>query len=105
MRKIVFHCQMSAVGTDSWEFWEVPDDFTCDQIEDLGQELANSNAETFGYSPYPSEDLAEDEEDESYDNDIAATWYDYDPELHDGYRVGRDDSWMEAQYTESELVW
>ena len=93
MRKVVFLCQMNVVGTDAWEFWEVPIDTPETELETLGQELAEQNAETYGYSSYPNEDLAEGEYDEGYDDDIGACMYDYVPEKHDMYRVANDNSW------------
>jgi len=96
LRKIVFLCQMSMVSTDSWSFWEVSDTMTETELEDLGQELAQQNAEMYGYYSYPDQDLEDLEEDDSYDDTIGAVMYDYEPEKHDMHRVGNDTSWNRA---------
>ena len=89
-RKIVFLCQMDMVGTDSWEFVEVPADFTDAQIESLGQQYAEANAEMYGFYSYPDPDL---EEDPSYDENIGCSWYDYDPEKHDAHSTSGIPDW------------
>lgn len=95
MRKIVYHCDMNMVGTDSWEFVLVPKEYTDAQIEELGQQYANDNAEVYGFCSYPNEDLEEGEEDDCYDEYIGASWYDYDPEKHDMHTCSGIPEWDE----------
>lgn len=76
MRKIVIHCQTNQCGTDLWEFVEVGEDYTIEELDTIAHEYALSNAEM--YDIYPS-----------CDNDnIGGYWYDYVPEKHDMYTTG-----------------
>lgn len=83
--KIVIHCTTNTIGTDSWEFVEVEDSITEEELNDLAYEYALSNAE--GYSIYPPSDSSgwDEEDDEEADDSIEGTWYLYDPKLHDMY--------------------
>ena len=92
-RKIVLHLQTNSTGTDAWEFYTVPADLSNDDIENLVQERANENAETFGIYP---PDFNSDEEDEDADDNIGGSWYDYVPDKHDLYRVGNDNDYWEV---------
>lgn len=91
MRKIVIHCETSTVGTDSWDFVEVSNEYTTEEIDSIAYEYALSNAESYGIYP-PHED--DDEEDaEDADDSISGAWYDYVPEKHDIYTIGGSPSW------------
>ena len=97
MRKIVLFLHTGFVGMDSHEFWEVPDTATDDELNALCWERAKGNAEMYGI--YPREEYVDtddfDEDDESYSDSIEGWFEDYNPEEHDGYRVGGDTSWQE----------
>ena len=91
MRKIVIHCTTNTVGTDSWEFVEVPKDTSVREIDELAQEYANDNADMYGiYAP------SEDDDDEAAaeaDENIGGIWYDYVPEDHDRYTTHGAPNW------------
>lgn len=95
MRKIVLFLHTGYCGMDAWEFWEVPEDASDDELHELAWERAKYNAESYGI--YPSsewnEDSDDDEFDEQYSDSIEGSWEPYDSEKHDGYRVGGDTSW------------
>ncbi len=97
MRKIAIGMDAGMVGTDSWEFWVVPESMTDDELHELCWERAKDHAEMYGIYPrHEYEDTEDfDEDDESYSEGIEGWWEDYDPEQHDGYRVGGDTSWQE----------
>lgn len=89
MRKIVIHCVTNQAGTDSWEFIEVEDSYTDEDLEKLADEVALTNAEMYGIYP-PDYSVDADEEDEEGDENIQGVWYDYVPELHDMHtRMGQ----------------
>jgi hypothetical protein len=97
MRKIVIGMDAGMVGTDSWEFWIVPESMTDDELYELCWERARNHAEMYGI--YPREEYVDtedfDEDDESYSDSIEGWFEDYNPDKHDGYRVGGDRSWQE----------
>ncbi len=84
-------------GTDSAEFWLVPVDATQQEIDDLAWERALNHAEMYGI--YPESERPNYciyyEEHDSYSDNIEGWFEDYDPEKHDGLRVGNDESWQE----------
>jgi hypothetical protein len=96
-RKIVIGLDAGMVGTDSYEFWEVPDTATDDELYELCWERAKNHAEMYGI--YPREEYAAtedfDEDEESYSDSIEGWFEDYNPSKHDGHRVGGDRSWQE----------
>lgn len=98
MKKIVIHCLTSQVGTDSWEFFEVPDDMTENELNELAETCAQQNAEMYGiYSPsdsYDEYDNGEPVEDDEADDNIEGYWMVYDPELHDGHSMGGIPDWV-----------
>lgn len=92
MRKIVIHCETNTVGTDLWEFVEVEDDITDNQLDDLAYEYAVSNAESYGI--YPPHEDDDDDAAEDADESIGGAWYDYVPEKHDRHTMGSGEpSW------------
>ena len=96
MRKIVLFLHTGYCGMDSWEFWEVPETTTEDELYDLAWQCAKDNAEMYGIYPrheYEGEEEGYNEEDECYSDNIEGSFEDYDPDKHDGYRVGGDTSW------------
>lgn len=89
IKKIVIHCTTNTNGTDSWEFVEVYEDTPDDELDELAQEYAISNAEMYGIYP-PSYD---DEEDTEGDENIGGSWYVYDPKLHDMHTTNGIPKW------------
>ncbi len=101
-KKMVLRLDAGFAGTDSAEFWLVPINVTQDQLDDEAWERAKSHAEMYGVYPESErpEDEDEDEENgwggggESYTDNIEGYFEDYNPDEHDGLRVGDDDSWQ-----------
>lgn len=95
-RKIVLYLHTGYCGMDSHEFWEVSSTATDDELNDLAWERAKHNAEMYGI--YPHEEYAEEpdfeEDSESYSDNIEGSFQDYNPDKHDGYRIGSDRSWQ-----------
>ena len=92
--KIVIHCQMDMVGTDSWEFYEVDDNALVEELDDMAYDLALANAEMYGV--YPPHDGMTEEEEEETDDMISGHWVKYVPELHDKYTMGGTPNWQGA---------
>lgn len=96
MRKIVLTLHTGYGGMDSYEFWEVSDTATDDELYALCWERAKENAESYGI--YPREEYLDepdfDEDSDSYSDNIEGSFQDYNPDQHDGYRVGGDRSWQ-----------
>ena len=95
MRKIVIGMHAGMAGTDSWAFWLVPDNVSDTELADFAWELARDHAEMYGI--YPREEYLDtkdyDEDSESYSDSIEGWFEDYNPDEHDGHRVGKDTSW------------
>lgn len=95
MRKIVIGMHAGMAGTDSWEFYLVPESISEDELNDFAWECAKNHAESYGI--YPREEYADtedyDEDSESYSDSIEGWYEDYDSDKHDGHRVGGDTSW------------
>ena len=86
MKKIVIHSTTNSVGTDSWEFFEVPDDCSDSSLDNLANECALSNAEMYGIYP-PSDNEDDYDDDDSSDENIEGTWEIYNSDKHDGYTM------------------
>lgn len=91
--KIIVHCNTDICGTESHDFYIVPDTWTEDEINDFCWQCALENASMYGI--YPNENLSEEfEEDESfrdgnfYSDNIEGYYEVYDAEKHDMYMVG-----------------
>jgi hypothetical protein len=94
MRKIVLFLHTGYCGMDSHEFWEVSDTATDDELNDLCWERAVDHAGSYGV--YPRDEYMDEpefEDGDQYSDNIEGSFQDYDPEEHDGYRVGGDTSW------------
>lgn len=95
MRKIVIGMHAGQAGTDSWEFYLVPESISDTELSDFAWERAKDHAEMYGI--YPREEYADtedyDEDSESYSDNIEGWYEDYDSEKHDSHRVGGDTSW------------
>lgn len=101
MRKIVIQMNAGYAGTDSAEFVLVPNDMTDEELSDYAYQCGLAHAEMYGV--YPEADRPDDFDEEeadswssySYSDNIEGWWEEYDPEKHDGLRVGGGDSWQE----------
>ena len=96
MRKIVLFLHTGYCGMDAHEFWQVPETTTDDELAELCWQRAKENAEMYGiypYSEYCDEPDFDDEEGDTYSDNIEGSFEDYNPDKHDGYRIGRDNSW------------
>lgn len=88
MKKIVVGMHTGYCGMDGWEFFEVPESMTEDELYKLAWDCAVQNAEMYGIYPecyYSEEDVAQDPE--SYSDNIEGWWEIYDPEQHDGHTI------------------
>lgn len=96
MRKIVIGMDAGIAGTDAWEFYEVPDHVTDNQLSEFAWERAKDHAEMYGIYPTEyatDEELAEDPE--SYNDNIEGWYEEYDPEKHDGHTMTGTPHWEE----------
>jgi hypothetical protein len=96
MRKIVLFLHTGYCGMDSHEFWEVSPAATDDELNELCWERAVQHADMYGIYPRSEyEDEPEFEDGDQYSDNIEGSFQDYDPDKHDGYRVGGDTSWQQ----------
>jgi len=51
MRKIVIGMDAGMAGTDAWEFYEVPDDVTDEELSDFAWQCGKDHAEMYGIYP------------------------------------------------------
>lgn len=98
MRKIVISGSAGQCGTDFWEFYEVSEDATDEELSDLAWQCALANAEMYGIYHTPdyqdSEELTDEELDsDQYSEDIDGGYEDYDPEKHDGHTMTGVPKW------------
>ena len=93
-KKMVLHLDAGLAGVTDTEFWKIPVNISGKDLSNLAWERALDHAETYGIYPESCrpDDLDEEDED-SYSDNIEGYFEDYDPEKHDGYRVGWGDSW------------
>jgi hypothetical protein len=93
-RKIVIGMHAGMAGTDSWEFWIVPEDVSDDTLSDFVWETAKNHAESYGVYPeceYTDEEIAKDPE--SYSDNIEG-WYEvYDAAKHDMHSISGTPHW------------
>lgn len=87
MRKIYFKYSTGYCGMDAAEVADFPDNITDKELNDYAWEGALNNAEMYGI--YPSDDvdmsdIDDDENGDSYSDNIDGYWQEYDPEKHDG---------------------
>ena len=96
-KKMVLHLDAGFAGMDGAEFWKIPVNISENDLSNLAWECACNHAEMYGIYPENCrpDDLDEEEEDgDSYSDNIEGYFEDYDPKVHDGYRIGEDDSWQ-----------
>ena len=92
MRKIVIGMDAGVAGTDAWEFYLVPVTVSERELADFAWERAKDHAEMYGI--YPRGDYEGDDEDgDSYSDNIEGWVEDYDPEKHDGHTMGGIPHW------------
>lgn len=98
MRKIVIGMDTSMVGTDGWEFYEVPDHVTDEQLDEFAWQRGLEHAEMYGiyYRPHYEDELTEEELDlDSYTENIDGWWEEYDPEQHDKLSMTGTPNWVQ----------
>ena len=95
MRKIVIGMNAGCVGTDAWEFYEVPDDVTDEELNDFAWQRGLDHAEMYGiyYAPHYWDDESYDPDDDCYSENIEGWWEPYDSEKHDGYSHSGTPHW------------
>lgn len=89
MRKIILRGSSKFCGTDFAEALLVPDDTTDEQLSQYAWDASVANAEMYGQELV--DDYSEDEDLYEYQvtgDDLNYYWEDYDPEEHDGHRLG-----------------
>ena len=95
MRKIVLFLHTGYCGMDSYEFWEVEPTATDNELNELCWERAVDHASSYGIYPYSEYcDEPEFEDGDQYSDNIEGSFEDYNPDEHDGHRVGGDRSWQ-----------
>jgi len=98
-KKMVLFMSTGYAGMDAVEFWKIPVNLSENALNDLAWECALDQADSYGIYPesHRPDDGGDDEEeeDDSYSDNIGGYFEDYNPKLHDGERVGGDESWLE----------
>ena len=51
MRRIVIGMYAGFAGTDAWEFYEVPDEISDEELSDFAWACAKNHAEMYGVDP------------------------------------------------------
>lgn len=105
MRRVVFRAHAGMCGTDTAEFMVFSDDTTDDELSDQAWEFGLDHAASYGVYPMGEmpEDYDEDEADwrsDEYSDNIEGWWEPYNPEEHDGLRVGyqeMDEIWADLE--------
>jgi hypothetical protein len=98
--KIVIRCHTGYCGMDSCEFYEVNANSTDKERDDFAWLCAKENAEMYGIYPcHEYEEAAEEYGEEfiggdEYSDNIEGYWETYNPDKHDGHRIGGDNSWQ-----------
>lgn len=88
MKRIFIEVDINQVGCEHHEAFEVPDDMTAGQMDDMAQQIAYDWAESYGVYPCDGGDECEGEDCENdHDGAISGWWVPYDPEKHDGYSM------------------
>ena len=96
-KKMVLHLDAGFAGMDTAEFWEISVSLSENDLSNLAWECACNHAEMYGIYPEncrPDDLDEEDDGGDSYSDNIEGYFEEYDPKVHDGYRIGGDDSWQ-----------
>ena len=96
-KKMVLHLGAGFAGMDATEFWKIPVNISENDLSNLAWERACNHAEMYGIYPEncrPDDLDEEDDGGDSYSDNIEGYFEEYDPKVHDGYRIGGDDSWQ-----------
>jgi len=95
MRRIAIGMDAGCAGTDSWEFYEVPDGVTDEELTEFAWQRGLDHAESYGiyYTPHYEDTEDFDENDECYSENIEGWWEEYDPKKHDGHSIGGKIHW------------
>jgi len=98
MRKIVIGMHAGLAGTNAWEFWEVPESMTDNELSDMAWQCGKEHAEMYGIYPlHEYQDLPDfDENDEAYSDGIEGWWEDYDAKKHDEHTMTGVPEWVQA---------
>lgn len=75
-------------GMDGTCVIEMPADATEQEVQEEAWQCALDHAESYGYYPYPDEEVDEDEDGDQYSDNIEGYAVPYVPEKHDMYRGG-----------------
>lgn len=106
MRKIIVHCDNSkSVGCDTYKPILVDDNATEEQINEIAWQMSCEWAGAYWDVLDASEYDITDEECEVScisTEDIEYSWWDYNPEVHDGLRTGGG-SFKEDYFNESDV--
>ena len=88
--KIIVHCDTGSCGTESHDFYIVPDTWTENELQDFCWQCAVENAEMYGIYPTSncSEEFEEEIEGDEYSDNIEGYYEVYDAEKQDMYMVG-----------------
>ena len=95
-KKMVLHLDAGFAGMNDAEFWKIPVNISTSALSNFAWERACNHAEMYGIYPEncrPDDLDEEDDDGDSYSDNIEGYFEDYDPEKHDGLRVGGDESW------------
>lgn len=95
MRYIVIGMHAGMAGTDSWEFYEVPDATTDDELSEFAWQRGKEHAEMYGV--YPREEYLDtpdyDDDADYYSDNIEGWWEPYDSVKHDGHTMTGTPHW------------
>lgn len=97
-KKMVLFMSTGYAGMDAVEFWKIPVNLSENELNDLAWKCACSHAESYDIYPESHRPDAWDDDEEEYDrysDNIGGYFEDYSPKLHDGERIGGDESWQE----------
>ena len=100
LKKMVLMLDAGYAGMRSAEFYLVPVDMTEDELSQYAWESAVDFASSYGIYPTRDLDGLSDEEMaeldlDDYTDNIEGWFVDYNPDKHDGLRVGSGISWRE----------
>lgn len=95
MRKIVIGMDTGLAGTDACLFYEVPVTLTEEELNDLAWQCGKNHAEMYGTYPREEYDDIDEEDEDSYSDNIEGWWEEYDPKKHDGHTVGGTPEWQD----------